>query len=646
MMHKGRWELPLTIGFILSYYNFRIPFNSIFGNTSGSHNCKPNYQLFDENLGGTGRGGWPWDLNGDDGRLPPMEKYLVVEPVMSGTGGTIEAGGTGYQAGRLGVGGHGCLSDLDANLAPGGGAGVHGGGSGFISGGAGGGSSAVLLDLPYKYNEYLFDAANCPNITVGQTADVTGGLLYSESDKDVNTAPFLYDLNTEHSSYYWSKNHKDWTDTAWEDYLSVRLASKGHGFIMVSKPNEEIKISKTKGWLGVSNVFYFDPLDTSPVEIVFNETAKYHIICFGGAGGSIGAYSPQFEYLAGGFGGCASAILGIPAGTRLYGFIGERGQNQKMYSAFNGGGRASAGCTGGGGATDIRYTNDPTALRTRIIVAGGGGGIFGAAYGGSDPEDLYIPKYTKYSHLSSGSLGINKYKVNDQSLVRVSFSYTGNSEVTTDDEIEVTIKIQDGKEGTLKKTVKLDNMSTVVEFDLSEVYEENTPTHQVTIEAVWDTDVQVVINSESVNITVDTKPRPNESSAFEKLPILLRVSEVISVNDGLNYATVRYEAGNEKMISIDELISLYDNATIASEAINNKYIEIAETMTLGELIEMELINTAEPETEPEFQDGTLSIKENMTLLEVMEILKVFKGSVENKLVETIKISDKAELIKE
>lgn len=639
MMHKGRWELPLAIGFILSHYSFRIPFNSIFGNTSGSYNFTPNYQV-DEGIGGTGRGGWPWDFNGDDGKLPPMEKYMISEPVLCGTGGTVETGGLGYQCGTLGYGGSGCLNAEDYNIAPGGGAGVHGGGSGFITAGAGGGSSAVLLDIKYKFNEYLFDALNCPNITLYNVAEWGDSIMYNHSDEFTSTFRYLYALNTEHMNYYNNFGFKEWTDTAKEAYISLRADSKGHGFIMVSKPNKMIEISKRDGWLGVDAIYYFDPTDTSPVELRFNETAKYHIICFGGAGGSLGGYVPDFDYLVGGFGGVASAVLGIKAGTVLYGFIGERGNGQRLYSAYNGGGMASIGCTGGGGATDIRYKNDYMALRTRLIVAGGGGGLYGAAYGGSSPEDLYIPKFTNYSGLKRGSLGLNKYNVNDMSIVRVSFGYTGNSEKKPEDEIEITIKIQDGKEGTLSKKVKLDNISSVVEFELSDVYPVDTPTHQVTIEAVWDTDVQVFINNDSVNITVDTKPRDSESSAFEKLPILLRINEVLSVKDDLSYAVIRRDAGSEKIIGIDELIGLHDNAEIIVKALSNKYISVMDTMTLGEFIEIELINKT-PETE-----GLKLLNETMTLGDVVSILKVFINSVESKISETVKIKDKASIIKE
>ena len=642
MMTKGRWEVPITIGFLLSYYQFRINYNAIFGNTSDSTNFFPSWGLGDQPEGGTGRGGHPWDLNGDMGRLPAMELANLIEPVLCGAGGTLNAGGSGYQPGQLGFGGNGCISTTDPNMSPGGGGGLFGGGSGFVTAGAGGGSSAVVLVPELKFNESLFDYKRAPNITLGKTADLTGGLLYQQADGK-NTASYLYQLNTEWMSYYRQFRGSDWSDKAWSDYVSIRQEAKGHGFIMISRPNEMIDIDKQLGWTGVGHVFFYTGAKMG-LEMRFDKTASYHIICFGACGGSIGQWTPGFEYLAGGFGGCASGVFGIKAGTVLYGYIGEKGNSQKLYHAFNGGGAASAGCTGGGGATDIRFTNSPTAFRSRIIVAGGGGGIYGSGFSGGSTDDLYIPGYVDLNTISfkGGSLGLSKYKVNDQSIVRVSFGYTGSADVTPTDKVKVKIKIQNGNEGTLEKEVVLDNISQEVEFDLSEVYPEGTPTHQVTIEAEWDSEKDIVIKPGSVNITVDTKPRDNESCDFVKLPIILSLGEVVNIDDKLNYVVVSRESGGggDKILSIDEAMSLYDEAEMLIKDIKKKYIKVLDSMTLAELLEREYSGD-----KPEYELVQLRAYEKYTVRDALNLLIQFVQSTERVLVDTVKLRDSAVLLK-
>jgi len=74
-------------------------------------------------------------------------------------------------------------------------------------------------------------------------------------------------------------------------------------------------------------------------------------------------------------GGYTSGIIYLDPSQTLYVYVGER-STVVASTSFNGG-TATGGGTPGGGATDIRLVsgawNDLTSLRSRIMVAGGGG---------------------------------------------------------------------------------------------------------------------------------------------------------------------------------------------------------------------------------------------------------------------------------
>ena len=79
------------------------------------------------------------------------------------------------------------------------------------------------------------------------------------------------------------------------------------------------------------------------------------------------------------YGGCGAYVTGtikIQKRTELYVFVGAVGEDQYNGNAFNGGGKSQRG---GGGASDVRLVNgdwnDFESLKSRIIVAAGGGGF-------------------------------------------------------------------------------------------------------------------------------------------------------------------------------------------------------------------------------------------------------------------------------
>lgn len=126
----------------------------------------------------------------------------------------------------------------------------------------------------------------------------------------------------------------------------------------------------------VTNVYKFEQKNESQ-EFIAPYTGYYFIECWGAQGGSYSGI--------GGKGAYTSGNLYLTKGQKLYVYVGETGGNQ--YAAtFNGGGIGANQYRerAGGGATDIRLTqgewNDFNSLKSRIMVAAGGGGSVGPSY--------------------------------------------------------------------------------------------------------------------------------------------------------------------------------------------------------------------------------------------------------------------------
>ena len=118
-------------------------------------------------------------------------------------------------------------------------------------------------------------------------------------------------------------------------------------------------------------------------EFIVPKTGYYKIELWGAQGGGNDIYK-------GGLGGYTSGIIQLNKGEKLYLYVGGEGKTTVENSGgYNGGGNgASSGFGdgtidiygGGGGATDIRLVsglwNNDESLKSRIMVAAGGGGTF------------------------------------------------------------------------------------------------------------------------------------------------------------------------------------------------------------------------------------------------------------------------------
>ena len=103
-------------------------------------------------------------------------------------------------------------------------------------------------------------------------------------------------------------------------------------------------------------------------------SGTYTIECWGASGGDASYYSGNLA----GRGGYVSGQIDLDMDDTFYIYVGGTGTRTYKYEGFvgyggyNGGGTCSNTGCGGGGATDVRLVQDD--LKTRIIVAGGGGG--------------------------------------------------------------------------------------------------------------------------------------------------------------------------------------------------------------------------------------------------------------------------------
>ena len=129
----------------------------------------------------------------------------------------------------------------------------------------------------------------------------------------------------------------------------------------------------------------------SEQEYTVPEDGYYKIECWGAQGGT-------YQYAVGGKGAYTKGIIKLSKGEKLYVYVGECYNGARETMCYNGGGSGSYASLGnttntnGGGATDIRLINgnwnDFNSLKSRIMVAAGGGGgcdngsSYGYSYGG------------------------------------------------------------------------------------------------------------------------------------------------------------------------------------------------------------------------------------------------------------------------
>lgn len=157
-------------------------------------------------------------------------------------------------------------------------------------------------------------------------------------------------------------------------------------------------------------------------EFTTSFNGKYRIELWGAEGAS--------GTTATGFGGYTSGEIDLIRGQKLYIYVGQYGLN----GGYNGGGNSyETNGNAGGGATDVRLVSgvwdDVTSLRSRIMVAGGGGGHYGqnaktysASAGGLTGYDG-----TKHSTVSYRAYGATQKAGGSGSVASGGFGYGGKN---------------------------------------------------------------------------------------------------------------------------------------------------------------------------------------------------------------------------
>ncbi len=157
-------------------------------------------------------------------------------------------------------------------------------------------------------------------------------------------------------------------------------------------------------------------------------TGTYRIELWGSSGGDIGPYQ-------GGLGGYTSGYIQLEEGQALYFYVGGEG-SQTTTGGWNGGGNLNPGeelyGSSGGGSTDVRLVsgawNSFDSLKSRIMVAGGGGGanyrnstsatdliLYGSGNGGAggclNGDDSSCSGLSEQYQASNGYTSHNEYTV-------------------------------------------------------------------------------------------------------------------------------------------------------------------------------------------------------------------------------------------
>lgn len=136
---------------------------------------------------------------------------------------------------------------------------------------------------------------------------------------------------------------------------------------------------------------------------------NYMMECWGADGGrGSGGSNPP------GIGGYTRGNISFPTLQTIYVYTGEYGNGTRTATAFNGGGHSFSGSGHnggrGGGASDIRLLpgswNDPAGLKSRIMVAAGGGGAMSDC-GGSGATAGHGGGLSGYSSVNQNGTYVN-----------------------------------------------------------------------------------------------------------------------------------------------------------------------------------------------------------------------------------------------
>ena len=338
-------------------------------------------------------------IGGDAGSLTGYNSYQVTYDGSSynysgyyGIGALQSSGGYSSASVTANVGGFG----YGANAIGGGGGGYYGGGGNASAGGGGGGSSYVSGYIGCSSIDEISEAKNI----------IHNGSAYHYSNR-----------------YFSNSVIKDGKDTSMPTYdeKSKMTGNSGNGYAKIKlltveyKTEEELieyKNEKNIEWnytySGINHASGSYQTFIAPIN------GYYNVQLWGAQGGSA-------NYV-GGLGAYTKGKIYLTKGEKLYVYVGSKGFS--LTAGWNGGGTGSGNGRAGGGATDIRLANTSTlstwnefeSLKTRIMVAAGGGGAYSYNVDGTH--------YTRFIGGDAGNLtGYNSYQVTYDGS---SYNYSGH----------------------------------------------------------------------------------------------------------------------------------------------------------------------------------------------------------------------------
>lgn len=199
--------------------------------------------------------------------------------------------------------------------------------------------------------------------------------ITSVNFKDINIVlmdNIVTDAKKDISSSYYSSD-KIFTDTKMISGNDSMPSHDGNSKITGNSSNGYAKITD----LDSNKVYSYDYTGTYQT-FTTPKTGKYKIELWGAQGGGE----------KGGKGAYTSGIIQLKSNEKLYVYVGQEGSLSNS-SSFNGGGSGSTYYNGysGGGATDVRLESGSwsltSSLKSRIMVAAGGGASYGDISGGA-----------------------------------------------------------------------------------------------------------------------------------------------------------------------------------------------------------------------------------------------------------------------
>lgn len=273
-----------------------------------------------------------------------------------------------------------------------------------------------VADKESIYQEQVAKIRPSATITVNSTAALTGSGITatitqnSKIDLDLTKCKYVYNtsanaIGTNPTSY------SGGTLSGATGNITLSSASAGTYYLHVLTTNKSgtavETISAPVTVISSAATTYASANSTSNPYSTFTAPADgtYKLQVWGAQGG----YRSSTTY--GGKGGYSIGTVTLKKGTKLYVYVGGAGGSGTtkvsgvVAGGYNGGGYRY-GYKGGGGATDIRLTsgawNNATSLKSRLIVAGGGGsdgatakkGMYGGGTSGGSSTENYTANST------------------------------------------------------------------------------------------------------------------------------------------------------------------------------------------------------------------------------------------------------------